>query len=622
MSERAAEKTSTSPKSDEGYVVVARRYRPTSFRELIGQDQVAQALRTAIESNRVGHAYLFTGARGVGKTSAARIFGKALNCVKGPTPNPCNECDVCRSVASGEDVDVLEIDGASNRGIEEIRQLRSTVSVRPSRGRYKVYIIDEVHMLTTAAFNALLKTLEEPPEHVKFVFCTTDPEKIPITVLSRCQRFDFPPVHVSAIQQRLKQIAEMEGAHVEDDALALLARRAAGSMRDSQSLLEQLLAFGRENVTADDVHRMLGTAGGGRLANLLAAIIERDVPRALQEVDGAVLEGVDPGQLAEQLLHCFRDLLVVAHQGDASLLNSQLAADVDRLRSAAERWGPATALAGMQMLDHSLGRMRFSLHTRVLLEMAVVRLATLADLDAVDRLARVMVKGANPGALLSAARIGTGQLAQPTATDASLGEAGSGSKKNERPEPQSLSSAPQPPATHTPPPAVTPAPARPTAPSEAGNSTASARTPTGPSASQVSSSQSLTAETAQSVWIESLRRSSEQARGFASDFDRVATGGPNTLVVTLRSSYNKDACERPELREQLESAVASVVGDRVRLEFRALPAPPPPANPGLARSQFNRRQMLRDLQRHPWVSEAMTMFEAEIIDVRPPRRRS
>ena len=185
MSERAAEKTSTSPKSDEGYVVVARRYRPTSFQELIGQDQVAQALRTAIESNRVGHAYLFTGARGVGKTSAARIFGKALNCVKGPTPNPCNECDVCRSVASGEDVDVLEIDGASNRGIEEIRQLRSTVSVRPSRGRYKVYIIDEVHMLTTAAFNALLKTLEEPPEHVKFVFCTTDPEKIPITVLSR-----------------------------------------------------------------------------------------------------------------------------------------------------------------------------------------------------------------------------------------------------------------------------------------------------------------------------------------------------------------------------------------------------------------------------------------------------
>ena len=189
-----------SPGSNGGeYVVVARRYRPQTFDELIGQEHVARGLSGAILSHRVGHAYLFTGARGVGKTSAARILAKALNCVHGPTPTPCNQCDICRSISAGDDVDVLEIDGASNRGIDEIRQLRQNVNVRPSRARFKIYIIDEVHMLTREAFNALLKTLEEPPEHVKFIFCTTEPEKIPITILSRCQRYDFAGIQADSI---------------------------------------------------------------------------------------------------------------------------------------------------------------------------------------------------------------------------------------------------------------------------------------------------------------------------------------------------------------------------------------------------------------------------------------
>src|SRR5207344_1724473 len=219
------------------YLVLARKWRPQSFEDIAGQAHVARALQQAITSNRVGHAYLFTGARGVGKTSAARILAKALNCVNGPTPTPCNECDVCTRVSTGEDIDVLEIDGASNRGIDEIRQLRQNVAVRPSRDRYKIYIIDEVHMLTKEAFNALLKTLEEPPEHVKFIFATTEPQKIPITILSRCQRFDFAGVSSAAIQGRLAQIAAAEGVVVEPEALQILASRAAGSMRDSQSLL-------------------------------------------------------------------------------------------------------------------------------------------------------------------------------------------------------------------------------------------------------------------------------------------------------------------------------------------------------------------------------------------------
>src|SRR5688572_2548889 len=257
------------------YVVVARRYRPQDFGQLVGQSQVSQALANAIATNRVGHAYLFTGARGVGKTSTARIFAKALNCVNGPTITPCGQCDICEGIASGGDVDVLEIDGASNRGIDEIRQLRSNVNIRPSRARFKIYIIDEVHMLTNQAFNALLKTLEEPPEHVKFIFCTTEADKIPITVLSRCQRFDFAPLQSQAIVERLAHICSQEGVSAEPAALQILARRANGSMRDSQSLLEQLLSFSGKALTAADVHRLLGTAQAGRLSAIAGALANR-----------------------------------------------------------------------------------------------------------------------------------------------------------------------------------------------------------------------------------------------------------------------------------------------------------------------------------------------------------
>ena len=250
--------TESPPETGTPYQVVARRYRPQSFESLVGQSQVSTALSNAINTNRVGHAYLFTGARGVGKTSSARIFAKCLNCEKGPTDTPCGVCDVCQAVNDGQDVDVIEIDGASNRGIDEIRELRANINVRPSRSRYKVYIIDEVHMLTTPAFNALLKTLEEPPSHVKFIFCTTDPEKIPITVLSRCQRFDFAPVESNAICDRLVEICKSEGFEAELDALQLLARRANGSMRDSQSLLEQLLSFCDQKITLDDVNQDVG----------------------------------------------------------------------------------------------------------------------------------------------------------------------------------------------------------------------------------------------------------------------------------------------------------------------------------------------------------------------------
>ena len=330
--------------SDGNYVVVARRYRPRGFNELVGQEHVGRALCNAIETNRVGHAYLFTGARGVGKTSTARIFAKALNDPSGPTPTPDNATDVAAAIDSGEDVDVIEIDGASNRGIDEIRTLRSNVGVRPSRSRYKIYIIDEVHMLTGAAFNALLKTLEEPPQHVKFIFCTTDPEKIPITVLSRCQRFDFAPVEVSKIVDRLRDIVEAEQAEADDQALELIARRAAGSMRDSQSLLEQVLSFSDGRLTADQVHAMLGTANDERLHEMAVAMARRDAAEALRQLDVAIDAGVDAGRMAEQLLGYFRDLMAVGVGCDADMLRHSSAPLYGDLKELAETWGLQTVL--------------------------------------------------------------------------------------------------------------------------------------------------------------------------------------------------------------------------------------------------------------------------------------
>src|SRR5262245_64629961 len=385
---------------DSQYVVVARRYRPQDFSQLIGQDQVSQALANAITTNRVGHAYLFTGARGVGKTSTARIFAKALNCVNGPTTTPCGECDICQGIASGSDVDVIEIDGASNRGIDEIRQLRSNVNVRPSRARFKIYIIDEVHMLTNQAFNALLKTLEEPPEHVKFIFCTTEADKIPITVLSRCQRFDFAPIEMRSIVERLQHICASEGVTAEPEALQIIARRAAGSMRDSQSLLEQLLSFGGKQITVADIHAMLGTAHSARLSALAQCVARRDAAAALAEVEAAVNEGVDLGALTEQLLGYFRDALAALVGCSSDLMLHTAAADYEEVKRLGESLGLETLLAMAQVLDQTLTRLRQSTHVRTLVEVALVRLCKLEDLDALP----LLVQQLSPGGQATANR--------------------------------------------------------------------------------------------------------------------------------------------------------------------------------------------------------------------------
>ncbi len=392
---------------EQEYQVVARRYRPQNFGELIGQEHIAKVLANAIQNNRIGHAYLFTGARGVGKTSSARIFAKSLNCVNGPTVAPCNVCEICQGITAGEDLDVIEIDGASNRGIDQIRTLIQNVNVRPVRARFKIYIIDEVHMLTNEAFNALLKTLEEPPEHVKFIFCTTEVNKIPITILSRCQRFDFAGIGTLAIANRLQAIVTNEGLTAEPEAIRLLARRANGSMRDGQSLLEQLLAFTSGTITLQDVHQLLGTANDEVLVEILRSIGMNEPSAILRLLDAMLQQGTDPGQLLEQLFGCLRDLMaILAGCGSESFLFLPTDWEEEATRLA-NQMGLEMILAAMQITDHTLTRMKISTQGRLLAEMAFVRICSLQNLDDLATLVTKIQAERQPGTEIDNAKTAT-----------------------------------------------------------------------------------------------------------------------------------------------------------------------------------------------------------------------
>ena len=395
---------STAEESRAEYTVMARRFRPQAFADVVGQEHVAQALRNSIIQGRVAHAYLFTGARGVGKTSTARILAKSLNCPHVVGPDPCNTCEVCQGVATGSDVDVLEIDGASNRGIDDIRMLRQNVSVRSMRSRYKVYIIDEVHMLTKEAFNALLKTLEEPPPNVKFIFCTTEPNKVPDTILSRCQRFDFGTIATASIKTRLFQIAAAEGKQVDSEALELVARRAAGSMRDSQSLFDQLLAFGEDHIKAADVHRLLGTAPDERLIGMMQAVIARQQGELLEQFQQVLDNGVQLGELTDQLLYYIRDLLIVASGAGNVPLQSVADDSLPVLKQQAAAWGVRNIMAAMQILAETKGKMRGVGYGRALAELALVRLSLLEDLNSLEHVIAALRSGQFPAGAVNATR--------------------------------------------------------------------------------------------------------------------------------------------------------------------------------------------------------------------------
>ena len=294
--------------TEQNYTVTARKFRPQTFSEIVGQKHIVQTLTNALTKQRIGHAYLFSGTRGVGKTTSARILAKALNCEKGPTPTPCLECTNCIEITKGSAIDVIEIDGASNTGVDNIRELRENVRFSPTRSKYKIYIIDEVHQISKHAFNALLKTLEEPPDHVVFIFATTELSKVPDTILSRCQNFEYRSISQADIAAQLKMVAKKENIDVADSAIALLSRRAKGSMRDAQSLLDQTAAFGGGKVTSDDVKLILGMVDEAFVTSVMDAIVGQD-NKTLFELAGEITQtGADPALFLEDLAQILRNV--------------------------------------------------------------------------------------------------------------------------------------------------------------------------------------------------------------------------------------------------------------------------------------------------------------------------
>lgn len=366
------------------YVVLARRYRPQTFEDIVGQEPIVTTLRNAIRANRVAHAYLLAGPRGVGKTSAARILSKALNCQHGPTETPCNVCDICRCISEGNDIDVLEIDGASNRGIDEVRNIRQNVSYAPSRTRYKIYIIDEVHMLTREAFNALLKTLEEPPAHVKFIFATTAVNRLPETVQSRCQRFDFKNISVHDIEKRLSDICKAEGVQIDTAALQMIARHARGGLRDSQSVLDQLLSFCKDKISLEDVNFVLGCIDEDKIIGMFDSFVKKDASSALKIVDTILNDGKTSGEFIDQLFSCIRDLLIFSSCGQDikwTELNTTL------VQQYGKSFSGDTLMYMIQILSDARMRTTDSLLQRILLEMAVIKLCRMESIGSLNEIA-------------------------------------------------------------------------------------------------------------------------------------------------------------------------------------------------------------------------------------------
>jgi DNA polymerase-3 subunit gamma/tau len=405
------------------YLVLARKWRPESFSDVVGQKHVVLTLEAAVRTERTAHAYLFAGPRGVGKTTIARILAKALNCEKGPTAEPCGECLSCREIASGKSLDVIEIDGASNRKIEDARGIRETVQYAPLSGRMKIYIIDEAHMLTREAFNALLKTLEEPPPHVVFIMATTEPGKIPETIVSRCQRFDFHRISSTEIGARLSQISRAEGFEIEDGALKLVASRADGSMRDAVSLLDQLASVGADSVTVDDVARVLGIPDIEVFFSLSDGIASHDTSATLSALEAAMDAGFDARDLVDGLVEHLRNLLLVQATPSPERLVGRIA-DYEKHKGASSTIGEEDLVRLLRIGIEAQASVKWSTQPALIVELALVRMARLTSSVDIADVLKAFADGGSPAP--------SGEAARSTGGEAG-GSGGGNLKKSAKP---------------------------------------------------------------------------------------------------------------------------------------------------------------------------------------------
>ena len=550
------------------YVALYRRWRPQNFDTLVGQQPVKQALTNALTSGRIAHAYLFAGPRGTGKTSTARILAKALNCDHGPTPNPCGECDNCRRIAEGSSMDVFEIDAASNRGIDEIKALRDQLAFTPVDCRYKVYIIDEVHMLTTEAFNALLKTLEEPPSHVIFILATTDPHKIPATIHSRCQRFDFRRVTVEEIVQHLAMVAQGSGLEADEDALRLIAIQSEGGMRDALSLLDQCGVMAKK-ITAVTVREVLGIVGREALRALVEAIGRQDVPLALSQLAALLEQGKDVRQIVTELIEYLRALLLfkaVPQYNEVYLTDT-----ASNLESLAALYTSDRIMASEERLHAALVELRGTMRPRITAELCLLDLcrregSALASLTArVESLERQLASGAAAAQAVPQAKAVPPHLLY-TGPEEQFQEPDEGIPSPDElaqlsTTPVALATTTAAPASVTPKPAVSsPATAAPVS---------SASTPASAAPIEEFGGDYAAGEDFWQQTLELVRSEKKMSMYSCAKGGRVYSFANDMLVVAFKSAFQSQRMTKSDFREYFEGVLLRVARRPIRLQCEA-----------------------------------------------------
>jgi DNA polymerase-3 subunit gamma/tau len=604
-----------------------RRHRPGSFEEVVGQTHVVRTLRNAVEGGKVHHAYLFVGSRGTGKTSMAKILARSLNCERGgPTVTPCGECESCVTIAAGTSMDVIEMDAASNRSVDDVRDLRERVAYAPSGGRWKVYILDEAHMLTKEAWNAFLKTLEEPPPNTVFVLATTESHKVMATIADRCQRFDFQRPSLEQISEVLNRVAAAESIEVDDGAVAMIARSAQGSFRDALGTLDQLVAFGGSHVELKDVLEMLGAADAELLFDAVDAVVAEDPKGVLLGVEKMARSGRDPSQFARDLLAHLRHLLITQTTGEVPTTFVVTATDTARMQAQAAAIKPANLIRTIDELADALTAVREGDDARLAVEIALLKAArpdldpnTASLLRRIERLESGSARPAGPAAAGDPPPPATAQevvppTTSPTGADPPQDDPRPAEEDPAPAEEEEAEAGPTPEPEAEVPPAPDPEPsaaADPPAggadlgdrhsPNASGGGTKSGSGPAGQDAS--SAAQELSFAEIQQAWPAVLQKLSETAPALAATFEGARPtsfdGAGLQVGFPAEMTFNKKKADSPERRDTLAAAFAAVTGVGLRPTFVVLSendAPPPPDTPAPGSDEVDEEGLLERLK--------------------------